>query len=67
MNNDIAKLVLIRSPQGIATITGGRLLDLVNSHKCLIDSSDFQSAWDAACQDKYGQTCELIGITYADQ
>ena len=67
MNDDIASLVVIRGPQGIATINGGRLLNLVNSHKCKIDGAEFKVAWDALCIDKFGQTCELIGITYAEQ
>lgn len=66
MNKEVAKLVVIRGPQGIATVTGGKLLNLVNRHHCDFSSAEFKAAWDSICQDKYGQACELIGITYAE-
>ena len=66
MNTQLAKLIVIRSPQGISTLASGKLLSLVNRFKCDTGNAEFRTAWDALCFDKYGKTCELIGITYAD-
>ena len=61
-----AKLVVIRGPQGISTANSGKLLNLINSYRCETHSEEFNKAWEALCIDKYGEVCELIGITYAD-
>lgn len=66
MNSQLAKLIVIRGPQGISTLNSGKLLSLVNRYKCETESAEFKTAWDALCIDRYGTPCELIGITYAD-
>jgi len=66
MNSQIAKLIVIRGPQGISTLSSGKLLNVVNRYKCETNSDEFKAAWDAICIDKYGKDCELIGITYAE-
>lgn len=66
MNSQVAKLIVIRDPQGISTLSSGRLLNLVNRHKCDTRSAEFKAAWDALCVERYGKPCELIGYTYAD-
>ena len=66
MNDQIAKLIVIRGPQGISTLASGKLFDLVNRYKCDTSSAEFKSAWEALCMDRYHQLAELIGITYAD-
>lgn len=62
----IVKLVIFRTPQGIATANGGKLLNLVNRHKGETKSEEFRTAWDAICLEKFGRVCDLIGVTYAD-
>ena len=66
MNSQMATLIIIRGPQGISALHDGKLLSLVNQHKCETTSDEFKSAWDAICSEKFGQPCELIGITYAE-
>lgn len=60
------KLVIFRSPQGIATANGGKMLSLVNQHKGETNTDEFRSAWDAICMEKFGRICDLIGVTYTD-
>jgi len=66
MNSQVAKLIVIRGPQGISTFNSGKLIGLVKRYKCETDGAEFKTTWDALCIDRYGQPGELIGITYAD-
>ena len=58
-------LVIYRTPQGVATANGGKLLNLVNRHRGETTSAEFRDAWDAICVEKYGRPCDLIGVTYS--